>query len=247
MNGTGSSVQDQEPAPELDVAAQQSARDLQAVLAKPTGSLGRLEALSVWLAGARGVCPPGAARRVRVVVFAADHGVAAAGVSAYPSEVTAQLVATILAGGAAVNVLAAQVGATVRVADLAVATDVAGAPLETTRHKVRAGNGRIDLEDALTPDETEQALAAGRAIADEEIDSGADLLVAGDMGIGNTTAAAVLTALLTGFEPHTLVGRGSGIDDAGWIRKTRAVRNAARRGRPYVEDPARPGRGGRRG
>ena len=232
-------MDEQEPAPLPDVAAQQAARRLQAVLTKPAGSLGRLEPLSVWLAGIHGVCPPGLAQRVRVVIFAADHGVAAAGVSAYPAEVTAQMVANFLAGGAAVNVLAAQVGATVRVADLAVATDVPGAPVETTRHKIRAGNGRIDREDALTEDETVRALAAGRAIADEEIDGGADLLVVGDMGIGNTTPATVLTALLTETEPHTLVGRGTGIDDAGWIRKTRAVRDGARRGRPHLDDPAR--------
>ena len=225
--------------PDLDVAAQEAARLLQSRLTKPTGSLGRLETLSIWLAGARGVCPPGLAQRVRVVIFAADHGVAEAGVSAFPSAVTAQMVANFLAGGAAVNVLAAQVGATVRVADVAVATDVAGAPQETTRHKVRAGNGRIDREDALTPEETVRALEAGIAMADEEIDGGADLLVTGDMGIGNTTPATVLTALLTGAEPHTLVGRGTGIDDNGWIRKTRAVRDAARRGRPYLDDPAR--------
>ena len=228
-----------EQAPELDAAAQEAARRRQALLAKPAGSLGRIEALSIWLAGVRGVCPPGAARRVRVVVFAADHAVTEAGVSAYPSEVTAQMVANLLAGGAAVNVLAAQVGATVRVVDLAVATDVPGATHETSGHKVRAGNRRIDREDALTPDETVRALAAGRAIADEEIDAGADLLVTGDMGIGNTTPATALIALLTRAEPHTLVGRGTGIDDAGWIRKTRAVRDAVRRGRPHLDDPAR--------
>ena len=226
-------------APGLDAAAQSEARLRQARLTKPAGSLGRLEEVSIWLAGVRGCCPPPAATRPRVVIFAGDHGVAAAGVSAYPSEVTAQMVANFLAGGAAVNVLAAQVGATVRVADLAVATDVLTAPPETMRHKVRAGSGRIDREDALTERETAAALAAGRAIADEEIDAGADLLIAGDMGIGNTTAAAVLVALLTGIEPHTLVGRGTGIDDAGWIRKTRAVRDAVRRGRPHLELPER--------
>ena len=110
MNQTGSIVHVPEPAPELDAAAQEAARELQAVLTKPAGSLGRLEPLSVWLAGVRGVCPPGPAERVRVVIFAADHGVADAGVSAYPREVTAQMVANFLAGGAAVNVLAAQVG-----------------------------------------------------------------------------------------------------------------------------------------
>jgi nicotinate-nucleotide--dimethylbenzimidazole phosphoribosyltransferase len=223
-------------APPLDVAAQQEAQLRQARLTKPAGSLGRLEELSIWLAGVRGSCPPPLASRTRVVVFAGDHGIAGQGVSAYPSEITAQMVANLVAGGAAVNVLAAQVGATVRVVDLSVATD---GPPQTMGYKIRPGSGSIDREDALTPQETEQAIAAGRAIADEEIDGGADLLIAGDMGIGNTTPAAVLTALLTGSEPHTMVGRGTGIDDAGWIRKTRAVRDAARRGRPHLDNPAR--------
>ena len=226
-------------APALDRAAQDEARVRQGRLTKPAGALGRLEELSIWLAGVRGSCPPPLAQRPRVVVFAGDHGIAEAGVSAYPSGVTAQMVANILAGGAAVNVLAEQVGATVRVVDLSVATDVLSAPDETTRHKVRLGSGRIDREDALSRRETDLALAAGRALADEEIDAGADLLVAGDLGIGNTTPAAALVAVLTGIEPHTLVGRGTGIDDAGWIRKTRAVRDATRRGRPHADDPAR--------
>lgn len=224
-------------APPLDADAQRAALDRQARLTKPTGALGRLEDLSVWAAGVQGRCPPVPFGRPRVVVFAADHGVAATGVSAYPVEVTAQMVANFLAGGAAVNVLARQAGATVRVVDVGVAVDVPGAPDETTRHKVRRGSGRIDVEDALTRAEAEHAVAAGSAVADEEIDAGADLLVPGDMGIGNTTPAAVVTALLTGAEPHTVVGRGTGIDDRAWIRKAAAVRDAARRGRRHVADP----------
>jgi nicotinate-nucleotide--dimethylbenzimidazole phosphoribosyltransferase len=231
-------VPEVELAPGLDAVAQDEARRRQARLTKPDGALGRLEELSIWLAGVRGACPPPQATRPRVVVFAGDHGIAEAGVSAYPSAVTAQMLRTVLSGGAAVNVLAREVGATVRVVDLGVADEVVSAPDETTRHKVRLGSGRIDREDALSKRETEQALAAGETVADEEIDAGADLLVCGDLGIGNTTPATVLVALLTGTEPHTLVGRGSGIDDAGWIRKTRAVRDAARRGRPYADDPA---------
>ena len=197
-----------ENAPTLDATAQQEARERQALLTKPAGALGRLEQLSIWLAGVRGVCPPPLVSRPRVVIFAGDHGIAAASVSAYPTEVTAQMVANFLSGGAAVNVLAAQVGATVRVVDIAVATDVPSAPAETTRWKVRAGSGRIDREDALTQEETDRAIAAGRAIADEEIDAGADLLIAGDMGIGNTTPASVLVALLTGIEPPHHGGQG---------------------------------------
>jgi nicotinate-nucleotide--dimethylbenzimidazole phosphoribosyltransferase len=223
--------------PPLDPDAQAAARSRQARLTKPTGALGRLEDLSIWLAGAQGRCPPAPFERVRVVVFAGDHGIAGSGVSAYPSEVTAQMVLNFLAGGAGVNVLARTVGASVRVVDIAVAADVPGAPEETTRHKVRQSSGRIDVEDALSADEVDAAIAAGAAIADEEIDAGADLLIPGDMGIGNTTPTTALIALITGSQPHTLVGRGTGIDDAAWVRKAAAVRDACRRGRAVVDDP----------
>jgi len=222
----------------------QQARLRHAQLTKPAGSLGRLEQVGVWLAACQGHCPPRPLARPRVVVFAGDHGVARHGVSAYPPEVTGQMVVNFLAGGAAVNVLAAVAGATVRVADLAVdspgaAPDDAGSalPVQVTRHKVRRSSGRIDIEDALTQDEVEAAIAAGRAIADEEVDSGADLLIAGDMGIGNTTPAAVLVAALTGAEPVAVVGRGTGVDDAGWMRKAAAIRDALRRGRPVRREP----------
>lgn len=209
-------------------------------LTKPAGSLGRLEELGVWATACQGVCPPHAFVRPQVVVFAADHGVAAHGVSAYPSEVTQQMVANFLSGGAAVNVLAAAAGATVRVIDVAVDCDAAatGTPPLVSKHKVRRGSGAIHLQDALTDGEVTQALQTGVTIADEEIDRGADLLIAGDMGIGNTTPAAVLIAALTGAEPVAVVGRGTGIDDSGWMRKAAAIRDALRRARPVVSDPA---------
>ncbi|OBB97028.1 nicotinate-nucleotide--dimethylbenzimidazole phosphoribosyltransferase [Mycobacterium sp. 852002-30065_SCH5024008] len=219
--------------PDAGVAA--AARARQDTLTKPRGALGRLEDLSVWVASCQGLCPPKQFERARVVVFAGDHGVARSGVSAYPPEVTAQMVTNFDAGGAAINVLADLAGATVRVADLAVAgdalTDRIGA------HKVRRGSGNIAVEDALTDDETAAAIAAGRAIADEEVDAGADLLIAGDMGIGNTTPAAVLVAALTNAEPVSVVGFGTGIDDAGWARKTAAVRDALFRARRVLPDP----------
>jgi nicotinate-nucleotide--dimethylbenzimidazole phosphoribosyltransferase len=210
-------------------------------LTKPAGSLGRLEELGVWAAACQGVCPPRPFAQPQVVVFTGDHGVAARGVSAYPSEVTRQMVSNFLGGGAAVNVLAALAGAAVRVVDMAVdgeptASSAEASPL-VTRHKVRRNSGVIDREDALTDAEVTQALAAGVAIADEEVDRGADLLIAGDMGIGNTTPAAVLVAALTGVEPVAVVGRGTGIDDAGWMRKAAAIRDALRRARPVVGDP----------
>ncbi|MQA16973.1 MAG: nicotinate-nucleotide--dimethylbenzimidazole phosphoribosyltransferase [Pseudonocardiaceae bacterium] len=206
-------------------------------LTKPAGSLGRLEELGVWMAACQGACPPRPFARAQVVVFAGDHGVATQGVSAYPAEVTRQMVGTFLSGGAAVNVLAASAGAAVRVVDMAVDADTDDTPPAVTRHKVRRSSGRIDVEDALSQAEVDAALAAGIATADEEVDRGSDLLIAGDMGIGNTTPSAVLIAALTGTEPVAVAGRGTGIDDAGWMRKTAAIRDALRRARPVVADP----------
>jgi nicotinate-nucleotide--dimethylbenzimidazole phosphoribosyltransferase len=218
-----------------DASAAAAARARQDTLTKPRGALGRLEDLSVWIASCQGHCPPRQFERARVVVFAGDHGVARSGVSAYPPEVTAQMIANIDAGGAAINTLAAIADATVRIADLAVDAD----PLseQIGAHKVRRASGDIAVQDALTDDETASAIAAGQQIADEEVDAGADLLIAGDMGIGNTTAAAVLVAALTNAEPVVVVGFGSGIDDAGWARKTAVVRDALFRTRQVLPDP----------
>ncbi|KZS59114.1 nicotinate-nucleotide--dimethylbenzimidazole phosphoribosyltransferase [Mycobacterium ostraviense] len=218
-----------------DPDAEAAARARQDVLTKPRGALGRLEDLSVWVASCQGHCPPRQFQRARVVVFAGDHGVARSGVSAYPPEVTDQMVANIDAGGAAINALADVAGATVRVADLAVDSDAVSERIGA--YKVRRGSGDISTEDALTADETARAIASGQQIADEEVDAGADLLIAGDMGIGNTTAAAVLVAALTDTEPVAVVGFGTGIDDAGWARKTAAVRDALFRARPVLPDP----------
>ncbi|MBU3063987.1 nicotinate-nucleotide--dimethylbenzimidazole phosphoribosyltransferase [Nocardia sp. NEAU-G5] len=219
------------PDPHVRVRAQE--RQLQ--LTKPAGSLGRLEVLGNWLAACQGVCPPRQFERARVVVFAGDHGIARHGVSAFPSEVTVQMVANFMAGGAAVNALARLSGATVRVVDIAVDADT---DPSVSAYKVRRSSGAIDREDALTEAQVHAALAAGRAIADEEIDGGADLLIAGDMGIGNTTPATVLIAAITDTEPVLAVGRGTGVDDAGWIRKTAAIRDAMWRARPHLKDPA---------
>lgn len=219
--------------PDTDAAA--AARARQATLTKPPGSLGRLEDLSVWVASCQGRCPPTQFERARVVVFAGDHGVAKSGVSAYPPEVTSQMVANIAGGGAAINALAEVAGATVRVADLAVDADALTPQIGA--HKVRRGSGDIAKQDALTDQETSDAIAAGRQIADQEVDGGADLLIAGDMGIGNTTPATVLVAALADIEPVAAVGYGTGIDDAGWARKTAAVRDALFRATPVSTDP----------
>jgi nicotinate-nucleotide--dimethylbenzimidazole phosphoribosyltransferase len=218
-----------------DTAAASAARARQDTLTKPRGALGRLEDLSIWVSSCQGQCPPTQFERARIVVFAGDHGVAAAGVSAYPPEVTAQMVANIAAGGAAINVLADVAGAGVRVVDVAVDADAASPEIGAV--KVRRGSGDITREDALTEREARDAIDAGRQIADQEVDAGADLLIAGDMGIGNTTPATVLVAALTGVEPVAAVGYGTGIDDAGWARKTAAVRDAMFRAEHVLANP----------
>ena len=222
-----------------DQAVRAAARERQLTLTKPAGALGRLEDLATWVAGVQGQCPPRTFERVRCVVFAGDHGVARHGVSAYPPEVTAQMVRNFLTGGAAVNVLARLAGAQVRIVDMAVDDDLSGVPTEVTRWKVARSSGRIDREDALSLAQAEQAFRAGMAIADEEVDAGTDLLVTGDMGIGNTTPAAALTAVLTAQDAASVMGRGTGVDDRGWMRKCAAVRDAIRRGQPLVGDPVR--------
>jgi nicotinate-nucleotide--dimethylbenzimidazole phosphoribosyltransferase len=205
-------------------------------LAKPPGSLGRIERLGAWVAACQGQCPPRPFTRPRVVVFVGDHGVAAHGVSRYPSEATGQMLANVLAGGAAVSVGADTVGAGVRVIDMSVDAEVS-APEAVTAFKVRRGSGFIGREDALTDSEVRAAIQAGKTIADQEVDGGADLLVAGDLGIGNTTPAAVLIAALTGTEPVAAVGRGTGIDDKAWMRKAIVIRDALRRARRVSSDP----------
>jgi nicotinate-nucleotide--dimethylbenzimidazole phosphoribosyltransferase len=216
-----------------DVDARRAAVARHAELAVPDGALGRLAELGVWLAAAQGVCPPRPAARPRVVVVAGDHGIAAAGVSAHAPGDTARQVAAVREHTAPVGVLAPVAGVSVRVVDVALDVESDGGD----RHRVRRGSGRIDREDALTAEEAERAFAVGRALADEEVDAGADLLVPASLGVGATTPAATLVAALTGTEPVAVIGRGSGIDDAGWMRKAAAVRDALRRARPHVRDP----------
>ncbi|MFD2396769.1 nicotinate-nucleotide--dimethylbenzimidazole phosphoribosyltransferase [Prauserella oleivorans] len=217
--------------PHPDEIARAEAYRRQAALLKPARSLGKLEDLGAWIAACQGQSPPRPLRRMRIVVFAADHGIAAKGVSANDPELTRELLAAVESGGAAVNVLAAAAGAGVRVVDVGV--DRA----EASEFTVRRGSGSIDVEDALTDEETEAAVRAGMRIADAEVDEGADLLVPAELGVGSTTPASAVVAALTGVEPVAVIGRGSGIDDNGWMRKAAAVRDALRRARPMVGDP----------
>ncbi|WP_314929103.1 nicotinate-nucleotide--dimethylbenzimidazole phosphoribosyltransferase [Corynebacterium argentoratense] len=216
-------------APSADARAQATAR--QNVLTKPAGSLGRLEQLGIWLSACQGVCPPKKITDPRIVVFAGDHGVAANGVSAYPTEVSLQMAANIRAGGAGINAIGSASGATVRVVDVSLDHDAEGP------ERVRRSCGSIDREDAMTTEEAIAAFKVGIAVADQEVDSGADLLIAGDLGIGNTTPAAAIIGSLCGAEPVKVVGRGTGIDDAAWQRKVAAVRDAMFRAREKTSDP----------
>jgi len=224
-----------------DAATLAAARDRLARLATPPGALGRLGEAAVWLAGVQGQVPPRPVEQVRLVIFAGDHGVAGHGVSAFPSAVTGAMVRTFLAGRAGVSALARAHGVQVRVLDLGVDDDFADLPDDVRRplqaHKVRRSSGAIHLEDALTAAETEQALAAGAAVAAEEIAAGADLLISGDMGIGNTTPAAALVAAGLGVPAAEVAGRGTGIDDETWAHKQSVIDRAYARTRARHDDP----------
>jgi nicotinate-nucleotide--dimethylbenzimidazole phosphoribosyltransferase len=199
-------------------------------LAKPLGALGRLEQVGAWLAACQGVCPPEPIERVRAVVLAGDHGVTASGVSAYPSDVTAAMVHAFVAGLAGVSVLARQHGATVRVLDIAVDADLSGAPPDVTAHKLTRSSRPIDVTDATSRALAERAIVVGAEIADVEVDAGAQLLVIGDMGIGNTTPSSALIAATLGLRAEDVIGRGTGIDEPTHARKldvlTRALARA---------------------
>jgi nicotinate-nucleotide--dimethylbenzimidazole phosphoribosyltransferase len=218
-----------------DTLAMRDARDRQAQLTKPAGSLGVLEDVSVRLAGISGACPPPVPARPVVAVFAGDHGVHAQGVTPWPQEVTASMVENLRAGGAAVNVLARGAGADVYVVDLGVAGAVAHGRT-VLDHRIRAGTSDLATGPAMTRDEAVRGLLAGVAVAHRLVDEGYDCLLTGDMGIANTTPSAALVAALTGAAPRDVTGRGTGIDDATLARKV-AVVTAALDDRPMAGDP----------
>jgi nicotinate-nucleotide--dimethylbenzimidazole phosphoribosyltransferase len=213
---------------ELDLEAERAATAHHDRLTKPRGALGRLEAIGIRLAAIAGRTPPPVPTPAAVAVFAGDHGVVAQGVTPWPQEVTAQMVANFVAGGAAISVLARQMAASVTVIDVGVATDLDHAP-GLVRRKVRHGTGDLAVGPALTGDEVERALDIGSDIATELGAGGARALVTGDMGIGNTTAAAAIIAAITGRDAADVTGRGTGIDDTTLARKTRLVAQAVGR------------------
>jgi nicotinate-nucleotide--dimethylbenzimidazole phosphoribosyltransferase len=213
-------------------AAAEALRHLD-TLTKPPGSLGRLEELAARLVALTGAAPRVA--RPVIFTFAADHGVAAEGVSAYPQSVTAQMVENFLRGGAAVNALARDCGARVVVADFGVASAVGGS--ETMmRCSLGAGTANMTRGPAMSRQHAETAIERGAQLAMDAIDGGADLVATGDMGIANTTAASAITAAITGAPAEAVTGRGTGVDDEGWRRKVDAVRRALDVNRPDRRD-----------
>ena len=217
-----------------DAAAAAAARRALDGKTKPRGSLGRLEELACRIAGIRASAAPGRLEPA-VVVAAADHGVAVEGVSAYPQEVTAQMLGTFAGGGAAVCVLARQAGARLIVVDVGVREPI-DHPAVLDR-RIRAGTANIAREPAMTRGEAEQALAAGIELADGLVDDGVGVIALGEMGIANTTAASALTAVLLDADPAAVCGRGTGIDDQRLSHKIAVVRRAL--GRTPV-DPTDP-------
>lgn len=218
----------------LDDAAADAARARQAVLLKPAGSLGRLEDLAVWMAGVTG--DPLPRLQPLVVVAAADHGVVAEDVSAYPQEVTGQMLAAFLGGGSAISVLAREAGADVLVVDAGVAAvpgDLDGRVIATGL----APSANLVHEPALDDAALDVALDTGRRLARDAAARGVTVVAGGDMGIANTTPSACLAAWLTGRAPADLCGRGTGIDDAGLQRKREAVTRALALHGPHIDGP----------
>ncbi|MCW7945377.1 nicotinate-nucleotide--dimethylbenzimidazole phosphoribosyltransferase [Streptomyces hygroscopicus] len=203
----------------------------------PPGALGRLDDLGEWLAAAQSAVQVRPIERPRAMLFAGDHGVAALGVSARPAGSAALLVRGVLEGTSPASILARQLDVPVRVVDMSLDCDPDELPADVVRRRVRRGSGRIDIEDALTPEQAEEAFRAGVAVADEEADAGTDLVVLGDVSVGGTTPAAVLIAALCGTDASVVTGRGGlPIDDLAWMRKCAAVRDSLRRARPVLGD-----------
>ncbi len=218
----------------LDAVSMRNARTRQDMLTKPLGSLGCLESLSIQIAGITRQSQPQLRQKV-VVVMAGDHGVVREGVSAYPQEVTPQMVLNFLSGGAAINVLSRHVGARVVIVDMGVACDIPAHP-DLLVKKVAYGTQNITSGPAMSRQQAEQAILTGAAVVESEIAHGLDILATGDMGIGNTTPSAAIAAAVTGKPASEIVGRGTGVDDDGLRRKIFAVERALQRNQPDPQD-----------
>ena len=217
----------------LDAAAMAAARARQEQLTKPAGSLGRLETLAIQIAGITGQEQPTLGEKA-IVVMAGDHGVTAEGVSAYPAEVTPQMVLNFLRGGAAINALAGVIGARVVVVDIGVAGELAHPGL--LARKISSGTANMAQGPAMTRAQAQDAIAVGIAVVSALADEGAQIVAPGEMGIGNTTAASAITAVLTGSAPDVVTGRGTGIDDAQLAHKVAVIERALAVNSPSPDD-----------
>ncbi|HEY7011644.1 MAG TPA: nicotinate-nucleotide--dimethylbenzimidazole phosphoribosyltransferase [Streptosporangiaceae bacterium] len=219
-----------------DDAAMAAARERLDRMTKPPGSLGALEEIAVRLSGLTGCCPPPLPEPAAVAVFAADHGVHAQRVTPWPQEVTAQMVANFLAGGAVVNAFAAQAGAEVVVVDVGVRSELEPVPGLLPR-KIANGTADFTVGPAMSREQAEAAITVGAEVARDLVAAGNRCLVTGDMGIANTTASAALVCVFTGRDPADVTGRGTGIDDATYARKVDVVRHGLARHQPDPADP----------
>jgi nicotinate-nucleotide--dimethylbenzimidazole phosphoribosyltransferase len=203
-------------------------------LTKPQGSLGVLEDLSIKLAGITRQVKPKIAKKV-IIVMAGDHGVVEEGVSAFPAEVTPQMVMNFVAGGAGINVLSRHVGAEVVIVDIGVAAEINHPSV--IQAKVRAGTANFAKEAAMSRAEAVQSILVGAGIAQQEIDKGATILGTGDMGIGNTTPSTAILSALTNTPPEEVCGYGTGIDDHGLKHKIKVINQALEMHKPDASDP----------
>ncbi|HEV7173800.1 nicotinate-nucleotide--dimethylbenzimidazole phosphoribosyltransferase [Pedococcus sp.] len=220
----------------LSAEAMAEADERQQQLTKPRGAMGALEELGTRLAGISGQCPPSVPEPVAVAIFAADHGVHAQGVSPWPQEVTAQMVGNFLAGGAAINVLGRQIGAEVNVVDVGVAADLPAAP-GLMKRSVRRGTADFTSVPAMTLDEVQRAVDTGIEVARDLVAQGNRLLVAGDMGIANTTSSAALVSVFTGLDVEAVTGPGAGSDDRMLRHKQAVIRQALELHHPSADEP----------
>ncbi|MBJ6647106.1 nicotinate-nucleotide--dimethylbenzimidazole phosphoribosyltransferase [Streptomyces sp. BSE7-9] len=220
----------------LDAKALGEAWERQKRMTKPAGALGMLEIISAQLSGLSRQCPPPIPEPAAVAIFAGDHGVHAQGVTPWPQEVTAQMVANFLGGGAVCNAFAAQVGAEVCVVDVGVSSDLPATPGLLPR-KIRAGTSDMTAGPAMTREEAKQAIEVGIETARDLVAAGNKALLTGEMGIANTTASAALISVYTGADPAEVTGRGTGINDETLARKTDVVRRALELHQPDPSDP----------
>ncbi len=228
----------QELADSIEPASQEAriaAQGWQAQLTKPEGSLGVLESLGEQLAGIAGYCPPPVPSFPAVCIFAGDHGVHAQGVTPWPQEVTAAMIANFLDDGAVVNTFADQVGAEVVVVDVGVATELPAHDALVSR-RVRSGTADFTQGPAMGPEEVSAAIQVGADVAAQQFNEGVDCLVTGDMGIGNTTASAAMISVFTLTQPELVTGRGTGVDDEGLKRKIRAIQTGIAVNHPDPRD-----------